>query len=72
MLQGRMLGPFRPGQIPGLHVNRMGVVPKGNTDGRWRLITDLYHPGNASVNNGILPELCSLKYTSVEYVAAMA
>ena len=67
-----MLGPFSPGQLPGLHVNRMGVVPKGHTPGRRRLITDLSYPEGASVNDGIPPELCSLKYTSVEAVAAMA
>jgi hypothetical protein len=70
--EGRMLGPFHPGQLPDLHVNRMGVVPKGHTPGRWRLITDLSYPEGASVNDGIPPELCSLKYTSVEVVAAMA
>ena len=70
--EGRMLGPFPPGAVPGLHVNRVGVVPKGHTPGRWRLITDLSYPEGASVNDGIRPELCSLKYTSVESVAAMA
>ena len=70
--EGRMLGPFSLGQLPGLHVNRMGVVLKGHAPGRWRLITDLSYPEGASVNDGIPPELCSLKYTSVEAVAAMA
>ena len=56
-------------QIPGLHINRMGVVPKGHTPGRWRLITDLSFPQGASVNDGINRELCSLSYTSVERVA---
>ena len=69
---GRMLGPFHPGQIMGLHVNRMGVVPKGHTPGRWRLITDLSFPEGASVNDAISPELCSLRYISVDTVAAMA
>ena len=68
----RMLGPFLQGQIPGLHVNRMGVVPKGHTPGRWRLITDLSHPEGGSVNNGIEAQLCSLKYTSAESVAVAA
>ena len=70
--EGRMLGPFRPGQIPNLHVNRMGVVPKGHSPGRFRLITDLSFPEGASLNDGISSELCSLRYTSVEEVAAMA
>ena len=70
--EGRMFGPFLPGQIPVLHINRMGVVPKGRTPGRWRLITDLSHPEGVSVNDGIQSELCSLRYTSVESVAAAA
>jgi hypothetical protein len=69
---GRMLGPFPPGRIPGVHTNRMGVVPKGHTPGRWRLITDLSHPEGASVNDGIRRDLCSLTYTSVEAVATAA
>ena len=68
----RMSGPFLPGQITGLHINRMGVVPKGHTPGRWRLITDLSHPEGVSVKNGIEAQLCSLKYTSVESVAIAA
>ena len=70
--EGRMAGLFPPGSVPGLHINRMGVVPKGHTPGRWRLITDLSHPEGESVNDGIKAELCSLKYTSVKAVAAAA
>ena len=70
--EGRMIGPFRPGQIPDLHVNRMGVIPKGHIPGRWRLITDLSHPKGSSVNDGISPDLCSLRYTSVQRVARTA
>ena len=70
--EGRTFGPFRPGQIPNLHVNRMGVVPKGHYPGRIRPITDLSFPEGASVNDGISSELCSLRYTSVEEVAVMA
>ena len=69
---GRMLGPFQPGSIRGLHINRMGVVPKGHTPGKWRLITDLSHPEGGSVNEGIPSEWCSLKYISVEAVAVAA
>ena len=50
----------------------MGVIPKGHTPGRWRLITDLSFPPGASVNDGIDPEVCSLQYTSVEKVARVA
>ena len=50
----------------------MGVVPKGHTPGKWRLITDLSHPDGNSVNDGIEGQLCLMKYTSVEAVAAAA
>ena len=58
--------------IPGLQRNHMGVIPKGHTPGRWRLITDLSFPIGGSVKEGIQPHLCSLHYTSVESVAAAA
>ena len=70
--EGRMLGPFQPGSVEGLQVNRMGVIPKGHTPGKWRLITDLSFPEEASVNKGIDPAFCSLRYTSVERVATAA
>ena len=53
-------------------MNRMGVIPKGHTPGKWRLITDLSFPPLASVNDGIDRELSSLHYTSVEKVARAA
>ena len=70
--EGRMLGLFPRDRATGLHINRMGVVPKGHTPGKWRLITDLSHPEGTSVNDAIRSELCSLQYTSVERVARAA
>ena len=72
MAEGRILGPFAGGAIPGLHTNRLGVIPKGHTPGKWRLITDLSHPAGGSVNEGIQAQLCSLHYTSVDKVARAA
>ena len=69
VLEGRMCGPFPLDRFPDVHLNRMGVVPKG---GRWRLITDLSYPEGTSVNDGIRWDLCSLRYTSVEAVATAA
>ena len=69
---GRIFGPFFPTDILGLHLNRMGVIPKGHIPERWRLITDLSFPPEGSVNEGIDSELCSLHYTSVERVAIAA
>ena len=68
-VQGRILGPFSPGAVPGCHVNRMGVIPKGHTPGKWRLITDLSFPDSGNVNGGIDSALCSLQYTSVENIS---
>jgi len=66
----RMLGPFADAdQLPSLHINRFGMIPKGHNSGMWRLITDLSHPQGASVNDAIDPELCSLSYVSVDEVA---
>jgi len=66
---GRIVGPFPPGQIPNLQVSRLGVIPKGKTSGKWRLITDLSFPEGSSINDGIGPSLCTLQYTSVDKVA---
>ena len=70
---GRMLGPFQAANdLPPLHINRFGVIPKGHNTGKWRLITDLSFPRNHSVNDGIDPTLCSLSYTTVDEIAAVA
>ena len=69
---GRIFGPFLKGAIPNLQINRIGVVPKGHTPGKWRMITDLSFPDGASVNDGIDPQLCSLRYTIVDRVARAA
>ena len=52
----------------GIHINRVWVVPKGQS-GKWQLITDLSYPRGQSVNDTINPDLCSLTYTTVEKVA---
>ena len=62
-----MLGPF-----PLLQVNKMGVIPKGHTPGKWRLITDLSSPTCTSVNDGIETEVTSLSYITVDNVAQVA
>ena len=47
-------------------MNRFGLVPKGHKPDKWRLIVDLSFPGGSSVNDGIGPELCGFRYTSVD------
>ena len=55
--------------LPSLHINRFGVIPKGHNTGKWRLITDLSYLHGQSVNDGIDPSLCSLTYLTVDDVA---
>ena len=50
---GRMVGPLPIGSTPGLQISPFGVIPKGHTPGKWRLIVDLSHPEGRSVNDGI-------------------
>ena len=69
---GRMLGPLDPICHSTIHINRFGIVPKGHATGKWRLITDLSYPPGKSVNDGNDPELCSLRYTSVDDAAMAA
>ena len=67
---GQMLGPFQTTtNLPPLHINRFGVIPKGHNTGKWRLITDLSFLHGHSVND---PTLCSLAYTTVDDIAAAA
>ena len=72
LTHGHMLGPFPTSfSTPKLQINRFGVIPKGQT-GKWRLITDLSFPPDQSVNDGICCSLCSLSYTTVNYVTEVA
>ena len=66
---GRVLGPLQVGSIPGVQVSPFGVIPKGHTPGKWRLIVDLSSPKGSSVNDGISPDLCSLSYISVDDIS---
>lgn len=52
-----------------IHCSPIGIIPKKNKPGKWRLIVDLSTPEKASVNDGIKKELCSLSYTSVDTIA---
>lgn len=68
LLRGVLLGPFAHSEVPEVHLSRFGVIPKSSQPGKWRLIVDLSHPEGKSVNDGISPELCSLKYVRVDDV----
>ena len=63
---GRVLGPWlTPPPCP-IHISRFGVIPKKSQPGKWRLIVDLSFPEGASVNDGIPPSYCSLRYPSID------
>lgn len=51
--EGKMLGPFPWDRATGLHISRMGVVPKGHTPGKWKLIIDLSYLKGTSKNDAI-------------------
>ena len=65
---GRMVGPLPNGSTPGLQISPFGVILKGHTAGKWRLIVDLSHPEGRSVNDGISKEHSSLAYVSVNHI----
>ncbi|KAL5515957.1 hypothetical protein EMCRGX_G001211 [Ephydatia muelleri] len=70
--KGRFIGPFDATGATGVHISRIGAVPKGHAPRKWRIITDLSYPEGRSVNDGIDPSLCSLSYISVDSVASIA
>jgi len=67
--QGRMLGPFLFKPISTLRISPIGLVPKH--DGGWRLITNLSHPSENSVNGYIDSDVCKVKYSSFDSVLSM-
>ena len=50
---GGVVGPLPVGSIPGVQVSPVGVIPKGHTPGKWRLIVDLSSPSGCSINDDI-------------------
>ena len=47
-------------------ISPVGVIPKHNRPGKWRLIVHLSAPEGNSVNNGISSELSSVCYASID------
>ena len=70
MKEGRLL-EMSSGEASSLdiHCSPIGIIPKKNKPGKRRLIVDLSSLTDASVNNGIDKELCSLSYTSIDNIA---
>jgi len=63
----RVAGPFPCTAIQNGHISRFGVIPKQHKPDSWRLIVDLSHPHNHSINDGIPPALCSIKYITIDH-----
>lgn len=55
----------------GMQISPIGVIPKKNRPGKWRLITDLSSPPGTSVNDGISKEHSSIRYTSVDHLSSL-
>ena len=51
-----------------MHTSKIGVIPKKNQQGKFRLIVDLSSPSGKSVNDGIEKECCSLSYTKIDEI----
>ena len=66
LASGRMVGPLHSGLLGLTHCSPIGLVPKGRGTDQWRMIVDLSYPSGASVNDGVSPSLCSLKYVSLD------
>ena len=64
---GRMQGPILPAPVASsVHTSPNGLIHKAHQVGKWRLISELSFPRNASVNDGIRQDLCSIQYSSVD------
>ena len=59
-----------PSQAPSIqcHISPFGVIPKRAKPGKWHLIVDLSSPNNASVNDGIDRDMCSVSYITVDQI----
>ena len=55
----------------GVHYSPLGIIPKRNKPGKWRLIVDLSSPQGMSINDGIDTDRSSLSYASVDHLAAL-
>ena len=62
----RIFGPYSRSQCQNVHVSRFGVIPKQYQTNKWRLIVDLSHPRDHSINHFIPKSLCGLSYITVD------
>ena len=64
--KGRVAGPFTHSLVPHGQISRFGVILKHHKPDSWRLIIDLSHPHDHSINDGIPPSLCSIRYITID------
>ena len=64
--EARVVGPFSSSSVPEAHISRFGVIPKSHQVNRWRLIVDLSHPRDRSVNSGIPKDLSTMTYITID------
>ena len=62
----RVVGPFPPTMVPGVHVSQFSVIPKSHQPNKWRLTVDISYPREKSVNSGIPKELSSMTYITID------
>lgn len=67
--RGHTAGPFSAPPFPVTHCSPLGAVAKDS--GEVRLILDLSQPTGASINEGIIEEYCTVKYTSFDSAVAL-
>ncbi len=70
LMAGRLAGPL-PQDTPGLDCSPIGIIPKSNQPGKWRLIHNLSSPLDHSVNDGIDSAYCSMTYSSVGHAVEL-
>ena len=69
--RGFMMGPLEgPQGGAGIVTSPLAAIPK-KASGRWRIIVNLSHPQNASVNDNLRRELTHVAYSSVEDAALL-
>ena len=61
----RIVGPVHQSLLGQVQVSPLGLISKRHSD-KWCMIMDFSAPRGRSVNDGISPSLCSLRYTSVD------
>ena len=67
--RGHTSGPFDSHPLAHFHCSPLGAVPK--KDGSHRIILDLSSPRGSAINEGILPECYTVKYSSFDDAAAL-